>query len=99
MRCNERATTFYAHYRFANVFVDVKRAPLSLVQRITVIPGIIDAEANVVGDSQLLLPDVPEPLIAHLVGITPGRRAALEPAAYSTRQDDRIRCHARGDRR
>ncbi len=63
---------FYAHYRFANVFVDVKRAPRALLQRVANIPGVVDSEANVVADSQLFLSGVPEPLIAHLVGITTG---------------------------
>jgi putative ABC transport system permease protein len=65
-------TAFYAHFRFANVFVDVKRAPRALLQRVSTIPGVVDSEANVVADSQLLLPGVPEPLIAHLVGIATG---------------------------
>ena len=62
---------FYAHYRFAQAFVDVKRAPGSLAGRVIGIPGVIDAEANVVANSQLFLPNVTEPLIAHLVGVPP----------------------------
>jgi putative ABC transport system permease protein len=62
---------FYAHYRFASAFVDVKRAPLSLVDRIARMPGVLDAEANVVAASQLQVPGVSEPLIARLVGVAP----------------------------
>lgn len=65
----EARAAFYAHYRFANAFVDVKRAPQALVQQVARIPGVVDCEANVVADSQLLLTGVAEPLIAHLVGI------------------------------
>jgi putative ABC transport system permease protein len=68
----EARAVFYGNYRFANAFVDVKRAPQSLLQRVAQISGVIDAEANVVADSQLLLPDVLEPLVAHLVGVRPG---------------------------
>jgi putative ABC transport system permease protein len=65
----EARAAFYAHYRFANVFVDVKRAPRAVLQRVAALPGVVDSEANTLADSQLFLPDVPEPLIAHLVGI------------------------------
>ena len=69
--------SFYAHYRFANVFVDVKRAPRSLVDRVSRMPGVVDAEANVVVSSQLRVPGVSEPLIAHLVGVSPTVRPRL----------------------
>ncbi len=68
----EARAAFYANFRFANAFVDVKRAPRALLQRVSTISGVVDSEANVVADSQLLLPHVPEPLIAHLVGIETG---------------------------
>ncbi len=63
---------FYGHYRFANIFVEVKRAPQSLLQQAARISGVVDLEANVVASSQLLLPGVPEPLIARLVGVRTG---------------------------
>ena len=68
----EARAVFYGNYRFASAFVDVKRAPQSLLQRVAGIRGVLDAEANVVADSQLLLPNVLEPLVAHLVGVRPG---------------------------
>jgi putative ABC transport system permease protein len=69
--------TFYARYRFADVFVDVKRAPLSLTGHVRRIPGVLDAEANVALASQLLVPGVQEPLIARLVGVSPSKGPRL----------------------
>jgi len=63
---------FYETARFAHVFVDLRRAPESVTQRLVAIPGVADAEANVEASSQLMLAGVAEPLIARLVGIPPG---------------------------
>jgi putative ABC transport system permease protein len=62
---------FYAEARFGDVFVDVKRAPQSVLREIAQIPDVADAEANVQASSQLTVPGVGEPLTAHLVGIPP----------------------------
>jgi putative ABC transport system permease protein len=61
--------TFYAKAHFADAFVDVKRAPQPLLREVLSLPDVIDAEANVVAESQLSVAGVAEPLIAHLVGI------------------------------
>jgi putative ABC transport system permease protein len=63
--------TFYRQAHFGDVFVDVKRAPASVLGDISRIPGIDDAEANVEAASQLIVDGVSEPLIARLVGIPP----------------------------
>jgi len=63
--------SFYEQARFGDVFADLKRAPWSVINEVTNLPGVLDAEANVVAGSQLLLEDVPEPLIARLVGVRP----------------------------
>lgn len=63
--------SFYADYRFATVFVDVKRAPQSLLSAVLRLPDVADAETSVVADSQLQLSTVAEPLVAHLVGVPP----------------------------
>ena len=62
---------FYAQYHFGEVFADLKRAPRSALGEITQLPAVLDAEANVVAGSQLLLDGVPEPLTAQLVGVPP----------------------------
>lgn len=62
---------FYSEARFGDVFVDVKRAPQSVLANIARVTDVIDAEANVEAASQLDLAGVAEPLIAHLVGVPP----------------------------
>ena len=63
--------SFYVDARFGQVFVDVKRAPQSVLQQVALIPDVVDAEANVEAVSQLNVAGVAEPLIARLVGIPP----------------------------
>jgi putative ABC transport system permease protein len=63
--------TFYTTARFGDAFIDVKRAPQSLLQEILRVPDVVDAEANVQAATQLSVSGVPEPLIARLVGIPP----------------------------
>jgi len=63
--------SFYAQYQFGEVFAELKRAPQSVVDEVARLLGVRDAEANVVAASQLLLADVPEPLVAQLVGVPP----------------------------
>ena len=60
---------FYAQSSFGEVFADLKRAPLSVLEQVSRLPGVLDAQANVVAGSQLFLANVSEPLIAQLVGI------------------------------
>jgi putative ABC transport system permease protein len=63
--------TFYAQYRFGNIFAEVRRAPQSVLREILHLPDVVDAETNVVAVSQLSVAGVAEPLIARLVGIAP----------------------------
>src|SRR3569623_2649600 len=42
--------TYYEQYRFAHVFAQLKRAPLSLVERIADIPGVERVQTRVVRD-------------------------------------------------
>lgn len=62
---------FYAQSQFGEVFADLKRAPWSVLNEVIRLPVVLDAEANVVAGSQLLLDDVSEPLMARLVGVPP----------------------------
>jgi putative ABC transport system permease protein len=64
--------TFYETARFAQVFVDLKRAPASVLRQVADIPGVVEADGNVEAMSQLMVEGVAEPLIAHLVGVAPG---------------------------
>ncbi len=60
---------YYQRYRLADVFASLKRAPLSLADRIAAIPGVAAVEARVVVDATLDLVGVTEPAAAHLVSL------------------------------
>ena len=60
---------YYATARFPHVFATAKRAPLSLLERIRAVPGVVEVEARVVRDAQLSIPGVVPPMIARLIGV------------------------------
>ena len=47
---------YYASARFPHVFASAKRVPVSLLERIRAIPGVVEVEARVVHDAQLSIP-------------------------------------------
>ena len=62
-------TTYYERYRFADIFAGLKRAPLPLRQEIAAIPGVIAADARVVVDVPLDVPDLAEPATGRLISV------------------------------
>jgi putative ABC transport system permease protein len=56
-----RATAYYTHNRFADVFSDLKRAPNALRSRLAEIPGAAAVETRVSGKITLDLPGLQEP--------------------------------------
>lgn len=50
-------TRFYHQSRFADVFAELERAPLSLEKRLSQIPGVVSLETKIVKDYLLHLPD------------------------------------------
>ncbi|NJD62054.1 MAG: ABC transporter permease, partial [Deltaproteobacteria bacterium] len=69
--------TYYRDYRFADVFVSLKRAPESLASRIREIPGVNALETRVVAPASLELPDFPDPVRAQLVSVPEDESRAL----------------------
>ena len=67
---------YYDRYRFADVFVWLKRGPLYLEDRINAIPGVSRAELRVSADVTLDMPGMDEPAVARFVSI-PARRQAM----------------------
>ncbi len=61
--------SFYQDYRFPEVFSSLKRAPLSLRERILEIPGVADVETRVVADVNLDIEGYNEPTTGRLVSI------------------------------
>ncbi|HXE79526.1 MAG TPA: FtsX-like permease family protein [Vicinamibacterales bacterium] len=75
LRYTQRA--YYDRYRFADVFVSVKRAPLGLQDRIAAIPGIARAVPRVVVDVTLDVEGLTEPATGRLVSIEVPARPTL----------------------
>ena len=60
---------FYAANRFPQVFARIKRAPLSVAERMEEIPGVSRIQTRVVEDVTLDVPSFPEPVAGRLVSI------------------------------
>jgi putative ABC transport system permease protein len=58
---------YYDSYRFADVFVSIKRAPKTLLDRVRAIPGVNEAQGRVVFDASLDVPGLDEPASGRLV--------------------------------
>ncbi|HWB19422.1 MAG TPA: hypothetical protein VG711_03910, partial [Phycisphaerales bacterium] len=61
--------TYYRAYRFPDVFVHLKRAPNSLVDRFKEIPGVARVQARVVVDVNLDVEGLAEPAVGRLISI------------------------------
>ena len=60
---------YYSQYRFADVFVQVKRAPDSLISRLETIPGVGTLQTRVVKDVTISVEGLAEPATGRLIGI------------------------------
>ena len=67
---------YYREQRFAEVFVQLKRAPDSLARRIADIPGVAEVRTRVVMGVTLDVPGLPEPATGRLVSV-PEHRAPM----------------------
>jgi putative ABC transport system permease protein len=61
--------TYYDQYHFADIFVQLKRAPNSLAAQIAEIPGVQQVQSRVVVDVTLDVPGLPEPAVGRLISI------------------------------
>jgi len=68
--------TYYNEYRFADVFVQLKRAPEHLRDRIQQIPGVQQVQTRVVRDVILDVPGLKEPATGRLISV-PDQRPPL----------------------
>lgn len=62
-------SAYYERYRFARVFVQLKRAPQTLKPRLATIPGVAHVRTRVVVDVTLDVPGLDEPASGRLVSI------------------------------
>lgn len=61
--------TYYDRYRFADVFVSLKRAPDALISRIAEMPGVQQVQTRVVVNVNLDVPGLNEPATGRLISI------------------------------
>ncbi|MFM7604671.1 MAG: FtsX-like permease family protein, partial [Prosthecobacter sp.] len=61
---------YYQRHRFADVFGSLKRAPQSLADRMSAIPGVAAVETRVVMNATLDLEGIDEPATAHLISLS-----------------------------
>jgi putative ABC transport system permease protein len=69
-------TSYYADYRFAQVFAQLKRAPEAIAAELAGIPGVSAVQTRVVFPVTLDVPGLPEPATGKLISI-PERRLAI----------------------
>lgn len=60
---------FYADNRLADLFAGIKRAPVSLGERLRAIPGVAEVKLDVVFDAQVDLPEVVQPVTGRFIGL------------------------------
>ena len=82
---------FYAETRFPQIFVTLKRAPLSIVARLEAIPGVAAVEPRIVRDVIVDWPSALLPVSARMVSLTPCRRRAAGASAPAPRRRARDR--------
>ena len=72
---------YYRRYRFADVFVGLKRAPNALLKRVAAIPGVAFVDARVVVDVSLDVPGLAEPATGRIVSVPEGAGPELNRLA------------------
>ncbi len=82
---------FYASARFPQVFVTLKRAPLSVVAQLEEIPGVAAVEPRIVRDVIVDWPSAMLPVSARMVSLAACRRRAACAAAPAARHARRSR--------
>ena len=79
--------SFYERTHFADVFLSVKRAPLSVARRLSEVPGVAAVEPRVVATVIIDMPDVREPVAARIVGRPVGRPPVLNDLVIQRGRD------------
>lgn len=75
------ASAYYDRYRFADVFANVKRAPVRLARRIAAIDGVRTVETRIVQFAILDIEDFEEPVVGKFVSIPERREPHLNRLA------------------
>jgi putative ABC transport system permease protein len=62
---------YYTESRFADVFANLKRAPLALEKQLQTLPGAAHVETSITAIVPVDIPDVSDPIIGRLIGLDP----------------------------
>ena len=73
----ETRRAYYSEQHFAEVFASLKRAPLSLVQRVGELPGVDKVETRVVAYVNLDVAGFADPVSGHLISLPDDSRGLL----------------------
>lgn len=60
---------YYRSHQFADVFVTLKRAPQTLLERVQALEGVAQAESRIVADAMLDVPGLDEPATGRLISL------------------------------
>ncbi len=60
---------YYSDYRFADVFMQAKRAPQAMIERVRDIPGVAAVRSRIIADVTLDVPGLDEPASGRLVSM------------------------------
>lgn len=73
----ETQQSYYRQYRFADMFVSLKRAPQSLAARVRLVDGVARADFRVVAQVRLEMPGFDEPVMGQMVSAPEAGGASL----------------------
>jgi putative ABC transport system permease protein len=73
----ETRAAYYREHHFADVFANLKRAPLALLQRIETIRGVDKVESRVVAYVSVDVPGFEDPVSGHLLSLPDNSRGLL----------------------
>jgi putative ABC transport system permease protein len=69
---DETRQTYYERNRFADIFVDARRVPLSMLETIREVDGVAATDARVSTYATLDLPEKPDATVAYVASLPPG---------------------------
>lgn len=69
--------TYYLTYAFADVFADLKRAPMSVADRLKAIPGVQQMETRIVVSGLVDAPDQIEPAVGQFISVPSNAQPGL----------------------
>jgi putative ABC transport system permease protein len=75
---DETRAAYYDRYQFADVFATLRRAPKSVADRVTEIPGVAAVEPRIAKLAMLDIPGVPEPATGQFISLPEGGQPSLD---------------------